>query len=359
MPGRARLAASSRALVVPPSTHIPLPDDQPHAPVQKLAHAMSTQGAGVAGGEVAVSVTGLLHSIPSSLFVVRPPKTQPPAPLDQPQPASPSLVAESLSPQSAGQRMAAQISSMVWGGTVAGGTLQPGTWIKSSLAVVRPPSWHPPLLLDQPQTVPGIVSGLQSLGHTISAQVAGLAPWVVGGGGGFVGSGAVLQISASSLPVVRPPKTQPPAFLDQPQPASPSLVEESLSPQSAGQRMAAQISSMLIGTVGGVAVGSEVAGGGGATVVAGGKLHASESSLFEVRPPSWHPPLFLDQPQTVPGIASELQSLGHKMASQVSGAATAVVGGGGGIVGAEVTGASVSLGALHSSVSSLPVVRPP
>jgi hypothetical protein len=157
--------------------------------------------------------------------------------------------------------------------------------------------------------------------------------------------GAVLQISASSLSVVRPPSRHPPLFFDQPQ-TVPGIASEL---QSLGHKMASQVSGLAPGVV----------GGGGATVVAGGKLHASESSLNEVRLSSRHPPLLLDQPQTVPGIASELQSLGHKMASQVSGLAPGVVGGGGGIVGAEVTGESVSLGALHSSASSLSAVRPP
>ena len=54
----------------------------------------------------------------------------------------------------------------------------------------------------------------------------------------------------------------PPEPLDQPQPAIPSLVSASLSPQSAGQRMAAQTCSIVMAVVGGMAVvvGSEVAG---------------------------------------------------------------------------------------------------
>ena len=144
-------------------------------------------------------------------------------------------------------------------------------------------------------------------------------------------------MSLSSLPLVRPPGWHVPLLRDQPQ----------LSKQRYAHAMSAQLTVASVATAGG-----EVA-------VPVTELHGRRSSVPVVRPPSLHSeaPSFLDQPHTVPGIASGLQSAGHMISSQVCGVPeTGIVGG---TVGSAVVGGATGGAVLHGRLSSLPVVRPP
>lgn len=99
---------------------------------------------------------------------------------------------------------------------------------------------------------------------------------------------------------VRPPRTQPPLFLDQPQSPPQSRPQVNWLQASVGAGVGELVPDDVGGGVGELVVGVMVACTAAQT--------PRSSSELVVRPPGAHPPLFFDQPQFSPALARSRHS---------------------------------------------------